>query len=325
MGKKVQNFLQIKYPQDKLEVVFVDGGSQDGTVKELEKSLANVSYTSRIIEQGSRKGFNSAVVEGFQQTTGDIIFITGAETEYEPNAVRLIVDHFADPNVGAVNGTMRINNLGDALSTKIEESYRNYYDFLREAESKMDSLFDIKGEIAAARRNICQHLVDKSSLLKRGCIDACFSFQAKEDNFISIYEPRAVYYEPAPEKIRDSFKQQIRRGATLIENMLSFRNLIFKRRYGKFGMVIMPAHFMMLLVLPFLFVASILGVLTITIFNPINYLLLGVIIAALIVFVVSRGVQAFVKVQVVLIYTVLKMLLGIDTQKFERLKSVRPT
>jgi poly-beta-1,6-N-acetyl-D-glucosamine synthase len=325
MARKVQNFLQMKYPQDRLEVVFVDGGSQDGTVNELEKSLVNVSYASRIIEQGSRKGFNSAVVEGFQHTTGDIIFITGAETEYEPNAVKLIVDHFADPNVGAVNGTMRINNLSDGLSTKIEASYRNYYDFLREAESKMDSLFDIKGEIAAARRNICQHLVNKSALLKKGCIDACVSFQSKEENLITVYEPRAVYYEPAPKTMHDSFKQQIRRGATLIENLLSFRNLMFKRRYGKFGMIIMPAHFMMLIVLPFLFAASLFGVLLITIFNPINYLLVGLIIVSLIIFAASRGIQAFVKVQVVLIYTVMKMLLGIDTQKFERLKSVRPT
>ena len=109
----------------------------------------------KLVKQGSRKGFNSAVIDGFNQTSGDIIFITGAEGRVEPNAIRIIVNHFADPKVGAVNGTMRLNNNEDTASVEIEASYRGFYDFLRVAESNMDTPFDIKGEIAATRRVIC--------------------------------------------------------------------------------------------------------------------------------------------------------------------------
>jgi poly-beta-1,6-N-acetyl-D-glucosamine synthase len=323
--RKIENLQKIDYPSDKFEVVFVDGGSRDGTVEKIENSSKTISYSQRVIQQGSRKGFNSAVVEGFLQTTGEIIFITGAETEYAPDAVRLIVDYFANPKVGAVNGTMKINNVGAGSSTQIEASYRSFYDFIREAESKIDSPFDIKGEIAATRRSICQHIVSKEGILRKGCIDACFSFQAAEEGYRTVYEPRAVYSEPAPETMRDSFKQQIRRGATLIENMLSYKNMILRRKYGKFGLVIMPAHFLMLIVLPFFFFISVAGILLLTAFAPLNYLLIGAIILGLLGLVFSRKVQAFAKVQLVLIFTVFRVLLGIDTQKFERLSSVRPS
>lgn len=323
--QKIENLQKIDYPSDKFEVVFVDGGSNDGTVEKIESSSRTISYSQRIIKQGSRKGFNSAVVEGFLQTTGEIIFITGAETEYAPDAVRLIVDHFANPKVGAVNGTMQISNLDAGYSTQIEASYRSFYDFIREAESKIDSPFDIKGEIAATRRSICQHIVSKDGILRKGCIDACFSFQAKELGYRTIYEPRAVYSESAPETMRDSFKQQIRRGATLIENTLAYKSMILRPQYGKFGLLIIPAHFLMLLVLPFFFFISIGGTLLLTMLTPLNYFLIVAIVLGLSGLVLSREVQAFAKVQLVLIFVLFRMLLGIDTQKFERLSSVRPS
>jgi len=65
--RKIDILQKIDYPSNKLEVVFVDGGSQDGTVEKIESSSKTVAYFQKIIKQGSRKGFNSAVVEGFLQ------------------------------------------------------------------------------------------------------------------------------------------------------------------------------------------------------------------------------------------------------------------
>jgi len=320
---RIRNFSQVDYPSDKLEVVFVDGGSKDGTIEAIEKFGSSVTYKLKIIRQGSRKGFNSAVIDGFRETIGDIIFVTGAETMYAPNAVRLLVNHFADHAVGAVNGTMRLSNREVGVSTKIEAAYRSFYDFVREAESKIDTPFDIKGEIAAARRNVCQHLVEKKEMLKRGCIDACFTFQAKSEGLKTVYEPSAFYYEPAPRSLQESFKQQSRRAATLIQNLLSFKNLMLKSKYGLFGQLIMPAHFMMLIVLPYVFLLSAIGIVLLTIVNPSNLIAISLLAAGLLAIAFSQSVRAFFKVQIVLIQATFKMLTGVETQKFERLLSAR--
>ena len=320
---RINNFNQIDYPAEKLEVVIVDGGSKDGTVEELEKFGKNANFTLKVVKQGSRKGFNSAVVEGFYQTTGDIIFITGAEAQYASNSVKLLVNHFADPEVGAVNGTMRLNNTEAGVSTKIETAYRSFYDFLREAESKMDTPFDIKGEIAAARRSVCQKLVERPEMLKKGCIDVCFSFQAKIDGLRTVYDPKAVYSEPAPKSLRESFKQQIRRAATLIQNLFLFKNLMLKSKYGLFGLLIMPVHFMMLIVLPYLFLFSIVGLILIVAFNPLNLVAVSLLVLGLIGLAFSQGIQAFFKVQIALLTAAFRMLVGVETQKFERLLSAR--
>ncbi len=235
-----------------------------------------------------------------------------------------MVQHFADPKIGAVSGKQMIKNIKEGLSPEIEGAYRNLFDFLREAESNMDSPFNIQGEICAARRSICAHLVENEELFHKGCIDSCLSFQGKMDGFKTVYEPGAVFYELAPDSIRESFNQQIRRAATLIQSMMAFKAMILRREFGAFGMLIMPAHFLMLVVLPFLFLVGSIGALAIFASNPLQHpILTATIVIAVLATLFSKQVQAFVRTQVVLVVTTLGMLTGIETQKFKRLPSTR--
>lgn len=324
IGKKLENLQSLNYPKEKLEIIFVDGGSTDGTAELLGKLAESRDLIYKVVQQGTRKGFNSAVIEGFEKTTGEIICITGAETEYEPEALNAMIQWFSDPNIGSVTGKQKIRNISEGYSPQLEGAYRSLYDFLREAESCIDSPFDIKGEISAARRDIVARLVKNPTLAKKGCIDCCISFQAKMDGYASVFDPKAAYYELSPKNIKDSFKQQIRRAATLIENMMAFKTIILRKRYGAFGGFIMPAHFMMLLVLPFLLFIGSAGLVLSVLLNPSNYLVAALLGSAIVALVLLRQLQAFAKTQVVLLVAVLKLLFGTETQKFERLATARP-
>jgi len=323
LTRRIENLEGLRYPRDKLEVVFVDGGSSDGGIDLIQKLARKTKLSIKLICQGRRKGFNSAIIEGFAETTGDIICITGAETEYDPNALDMMVQHFAHPRIGAVTGRQMIRNVDEGFSPKLEVAYRGLYDLVREAESYIDSPFDIKGEICAARRSVVKNLVEKPELLHKGCIDACFSFQARKDGYKTVYDPRAVYFELSPKSIRDSFKQQIRRATTLIQNMMAFKDMILNTTYGAFGLFIMPAHFLMLVILPFVFLVGVIGMVVAIALNPSNYLFLAIICLALLATFLSSRLQAFLKTQIVLAIATLG-LLGFDTQKFERLASTRP-
>jgi cellulose synthase/poly-beta-1,6-N-acetylglucosamine synthase-like glycosyltransferase len=235
-----------------------------------------------------------------------------------------MIEKFRDPRIGAVTGKQKIKNIGEGYSPELEVAYRSLYDLVREAESCIDSPFDIKGEISAVRRNVLTHLVKNPELSQRGCIDCCISFQAKMDGYKTLYEPNAIYYELSPKSVKDSFKQQIRRAATLIENMMAFKGMILNKKFGVFGMLIMPAHFLMLIILPFLLLIGSFGIAVIVVLDPSNYLLLALVGIVLLAILVSSKLQAFMKTQIVLIIATLKLLIGTETQKFERLSSTRP-
>jgi biofilm PGA synthesis N-glycosyltransferase PgaC len=324
LGRRIENFKELDYPKDKLEIVFVDGGSTDGSVPLLERIAEERTLNIKNFFQGSRKGFNSAVREGFALTSGEVIFISGAETEYDSYALNMILRHFADSTIGAVTGKQKIKNLTDGYSPKLETAYRDLYDFIRQGESYIDSPFDLKGEISAARREIVKALVENPALYKKGCIDACFSFQGKLSGYRTVYEPKAIYYELSPKSIKDSFKQQTRRAATLIENMWAFKELILNKKFGAFGLLIMPAHFFMLVVLPYILLIASIGLIMLPLLYPFNLLFFTISIVCLLGILVSRKVKAFIKTQLALIVATLKLMRGTETQKFERLESARP-
>ncbi len=321
LASKFDSLRKLNYPKDKLEIVYVDGGSTDESVNLIRSYGKDMGFECKVVLQGSRMGFNSAVREGFYQTTGVIILVTGAETLFDSEALSIIVQHFADETIGAVTGRQVISNLDEGFSPKMEVAYRSLYDFVREAESVMDSPFDIKGEISAARRIVYLHLVQNKELFNRGCIDCCISFQAKIDGYRTIYEPNAFYYEISPSSLRESLRQTTRRATTLIQNMIVFKSLILNRIYGLFGLVIMPAHFLMLTLLPLLFALGSIGLIVSILLNP-SYI--SIIAFGLGIFSVaaSSRVRAFVKTQLVLIPAVVG-LVSMDTQKFKRLESTR--
>jgi cellulose synthase/poly-beta-1,6-N-acetylglucosamine synthase-like glycosyltransferase len=321
--KKVEDIGKTRYPASRMEAVFVDGGSTDGTADLIEKECKSMGASVRVIRQGYRKGFNAALIEGFPETTGDVICIPGAETEYHPDALRALAVHLMNQRIGAVTGRQEIRNWAEGLAPALEVSYRGLYDFIRAAESRIDSPFDLKGEISACRRNIFADLVARKSFWSKGCLDACFGFQARVAGYRTVYEPSAVYYERAASKVRDSLKQRVRRAATLIQNMMIFKDMMLNKRFGLFGMIIMPAHFLMLVVLPFFFALGAAGLLGLMILSPDRVVLVILTTIVVLAILLSPEVQAFCITQVVLVIAVLRLLTGIETQKFERLGSAR--
>ncbi len=96
----------------------------------IRSSARCLGIECKVVLQGARIGFNSAVREGFHQTTGDLIFITGTEIQYDSEAIRFIVQHFVDETVEAVTGGPVISNRDEGFSPKMEVAYRSLYDFV---------------------------------------------------------------------------------------------------------------------------------------------------------------------------------------------------
>ena len=167
--------------------------------------------------------------------------------------VKHLTKHFANPEIGAVSGREIVLGGEKELGPKLEKSYRFFYDFMRKAETEIDSTPDSKGEILAVRREICMSLFDKLRLSPNASFDSCVPYQAKLMGFRSVYDDQAKYYEYAPSSFSDRTTQQVRRATLLIGAMLLFKNLLFNKKCGKFGMFIFPVHFVMDCVLPSLF------------------------------------------------------------------------
>jgi cellulose synthase/poly-beta-1,6-N-acetylglucosamine synthase-like glycosyltransferase len=306
--KKIQNIEELSYPGDKIEVIFVDGFSTDQTAKIAQCGMEKCNKPMKLIEQSRRGGYNTGISEGIFSSKGEIIVVTDAGAYHYPDALKHLVKHFKDSRVGAVTGKeIVLSSSKNDLGPKLEAVYRNFYDFMRMAETRMDSTPDSKGEILAIRRGICMHVLAKLELSPNASFDSCIPYQARLEGYRTIYEPRARYYEYAPSTFMHRMRQQIRRASVLIGSMLLFKSLLMKRQYDKFGLVIMPAHFIMLLILPWLFLLGSICLLILTVMNPL-WLILWVIPSAVLLVSKSRlFLLSFIQSQIALIIATLRV------------------
>ena len=111
IARKLENLLTLDYPQAKLDVVVVSDGSSDHT----PAILAGYAHDSRVrivtkpASQGKAAGLNDAI----KLATGEVLLFTDARQHIESGALRLLVENFADPDVGAASGELM---LGDPAS-----------------------------------------------------------------------------------------------------------------------------------------------------------------------------------------------------------------
>ncbi|MBD3207679.1 glycosyltransferase [Candidatus Bathyarchaeota archaeon] len=112
----VESLLELDYPEDKLEIIFVDGRSTDETLEIISQ------YPVKLIEQEG-KGLNGARNTGIKYSNGDIIAYTDGDCVVPQNWAKRIALNFTDQNVGFVGGTMEGYDKRNPLSNYMDETF----------------------------------------------------------------------------------------------------------------------------------------------------------------------------------------------------------
>lgn len=107
----VQALLTLDYPADRLTLVVVDDGSDDDTGTRLDAWAARDARL-RVLHRapGSGGGKSGALNDALTTVDAEIALIFDADHEPEASALRRLVRHFRDPQVGAVMGRCVIRN-----------------------------------------------------------------------------------------------------------------------------------------------------------------------------------------------------------------------
>jgi len=96
------------------EIIIVDDGSTDTTVKKIKAFLRGVKksskWTIRLIENKQNKGKGAAVKQAFLKTKGDIVLIQDADLEYSPNDYPGLLEPFFHYQADVVYGSRFISD-----------------------------------------------------------------------------------------------------------------------------------------------------------------------------------------------------------------------
>ncbi len=218
--KKIANTLQLNYPKDKIQYIFVTDGSTDNT----PAIVFNYSEI-KLLHSPERKGKIAAAHRAIEQVSTDVIVFTDANTFLNKMALKNIARHYADATVGAVSGEKRVNIEEAADATAGEGMYWKYESKLKAWDSELYSVVGAAGELFSIRKDLYQP-VPMNSFLD----DFMISMLIAKKGFRIIYEPDAYASENSSENIKEELKRKIRISAGGIQSIVWLKALfnIFK-------------------------------------------------------------------------------------------------
>ncbi len=102
---------KVKYPEDLLEIIFVNDSSEDDSAEKLQ--MFNMSGNVRLLDYHSDEKFRAtkkdAVEYGVSKANGEIIVLTDADCEHRENWLTSIISRF-DSSVAMVAGPVAYNS-----------------------------------------------------------------------------------------------------------------------------------------------------------------------------------------------------------------------
>jgi glycosyltransferase involved in cell wall biosynthesis len=150
ISQKISNCLELKYPEDKYEILVASDGSHDGTA-EIVRSFAHRGV--KLIEIPVRRGKQYAQLLARDAARGEILIFTDVGVEFGPGSLQTMVSNFADPLVGCVSSEDEIVRKKGWMG---EQLYVQFEMRMRRLESRIGSLVTASGSFFAARRGICE-------------------------------------------------------------------------------------------------------------------------------------------------------------------------
>ncbi len=154
--EKIENFLALDYPKEKLELLIVSDQSTDSTESIIEHFASD---RIRLIRQEVRGGKTKALNRAAQEARGDIFFFTDADSMLHKDALLHLLAPFADEQVGLVSGRSVYRDEQGNESTG--SLYRQYEEWLKEYEGILYGIAGADGAIYAMRREFYQELPEK--------------------------------------------------------------------------------------------------------------------------------------------------------------------
>jgi|TARA_B110000967_G_C18895127_1_gene570070 cellulose synthase/poly-beta-1,6-N-acetylglucosamine synthase-like glycosyltransferase len=220
---KMKNTSTLEYPKEKINIIWVTDGSNDGT----PDLLKGYPHTT-VHHLDERNGKIGAMNRGMEFVQTPIVIFSDANTNLGKESIKRIVNLFSNPKVGCVSGEKRIvNKESDVASGAGEGIYWRYESTLKKWDAELYSVVGAAGELFAIRTKLYRP-VEKDTILD----DFMISLRVAQDGYTIQYDPEAYAIETASANVKEELKRKIRISAGGIQSIVRLRSLLNIFKYG---------------------------------------------------------------------------------------------
>lgn len=263
----LKSILALNYPVGFFEVIVMDGGSKDATVKIAEKYPVKVVS----IRLNAPAAYNYAMKIASYEVLGFI----DADAKVEPEWLNKLVPHLSDPKVAGASGSIETWNAENPWAKSIGYELKNRY----------SRIGKYTGRIATMNLLLKKAVIEEADgwdekLPSQYDTDLCFRISAK--GYKIAYEASAVCYHFNRPTLKAYYRQQLQYGKNTLKLYFKHGRLARGDEITDVGMNIQPA---LLLAVVAFFLLGIVPVLRLL------WVVSGLILALMLVYFVYSAVK----------------------------------
>jgi cellulose synthase/poly-beta-1,6-N-acetylglucosamine synthase-like glycosyltransferase/spore germination protein YaaH/peptidoglycan/xylan/chitin deacetylase (PgdA/CDA1 family) len=231
---------------DDIHVIVVDDGSTDRTLELLQGNFGRNDAVQIIhqVNQGKAAALNNAL----SRAQMEIVVTIDADTEIEPDAIRKLLRHFSDPQVGAVAGNVKVGNRSRWLTRWQALEYITSQNMEKRAFDLLNCITVVPGALGAWRKQA----IEAAGGITADTVaeDADLTIAIRRLGWRVTYDEESIAWTEAPETPGQLIRQRFRWTFGTLQAFWKHNDTLFRPKYGTLGWVALPNIFIFQIVLP---------------------------------------------------------------------------
>ncbi|MCG8616156.1 MAG: glycosyltransferase [Desulfobacterales bacterium] len=227
LSEKIDNFLAMDYPEDRLELILVSDGSQDRS-----KDIAGSATSERIRFHHfeDHLGKIHCLNHGVGLCQGEIIVFSDVDALVEPYVLEKLVAWFRDPDIGGVCGQRVVREKVSQIESG-QQTYIRWDSVIKQMEVRVgQSVTSHDGKLYAIRKSLFRTVPPGVT------DDAYISLTVTGQGFSFAFDPAAMAYIRMPSRsVHHELTRRRRIVSTSLRGLWLNRMLFNPFRYGAFS------------------------------------------------------------------------------------------
>ncbi|MBW2971597.1 glycosyltransferase family 2 protein [Candidatus Woesearchaeota archaeon] len=237
LAKTVESLLSLDYPKELLQIIVIDDGSTDKTLR----IARGFEKDGVLVLTKPNGGKGTALNLGLKHATGEFVVCLDADSVVEPDALKKMLGYFRRKAVMAVTPSLKCTE-PKTIWQRIQVIEFLLGVYLRKVFAYLGSIHVTPGPFTVFRKELFD---------KHGGYDTT---TCTEDIEISLriqslgYEIEnavdANVYAVAMPTFNTTRKQRVRWYKGFLENTQKYKHLLFSRKYGNLGLFVLPSAYL---------------------------------------------------------------------------------
>jgi cellulose synthase/poly-beta-1,6-N-acetylglucosamine synthase-like glycosyltransferase len=234
IAETLKSLVALDYPKNKLEIIAINDGSKDNT-KNVIKSFEK--YGVKLINQ-ENKGKGAALNNGLKIAKGEFFVCLDADSFVEPKTLKEMIAYFTDKKIAAVTPIMKVKNPKNLLQ-KIQSLEYILYIYMKKILERLNAINVAPGPFTIYRREVLIKIggFDQKSIVE----DQEIAYRLQKYQYKIVQSEKGNVTTIAPKTLRKLYKQRSRWSRGSLLTLYKYREMIFNKKYGDFGMYNLPS------------------------------------------------------------------------------------